>query len=172
MFEQYLYTDNRQGRGLSVLNKSSGLPTELLGMINRYIKYNAPAGASRETTPELLADAHRYNCDFARAPMLMNTAYIGQDVTTKRNRNFAAHTLVSTGPLKEYAVDYFSNEGLFTREFAREDVDGTKQHTTPLSTIIDTGLAKRSSIDEVVSAINKNIELMINFLIQPPLQIV
>ena len=165
MFEQYLFTDNKQGYGLSVLNKSPGIPKALLNRLDGYASYEAPLNVSKETTPEAFNDAHRYNCSFAKAPLLMNTAYIGKEITTGRNRNFAVHTLISDAPLKNYAVDYFAEERqLFVKSFKLEEVDGSNPNPMPLATIPDEEIFQNTNIQDTVNAINKDIKLFSNIL--------
>ena len=165
MFEQYLFTDNKQGGGLSVLNQSPGIPKTLLNRLGGYASYEAPLTASKETTPEAFKDAYRYNYSFAKAPLLMNTAYIGKEITTGRNRNFAVHTFISDEPLKNYAIDYFSEEKqLFRRSFKMEEVDGSNTDFAPLPRLHDDEIFSSASLTNTVNLINSDIEAFSNIL--------
>ena len=162
MFKQYLFTDNKQGYGLSILNKSEGLTKELLGRLENYSKYETPSSVNADYE-RVFSDAYRYNCSFTASPMLMNIAYIGKEVTTGRNGNFAVHTLISDAHLNGYAVDYFAKKDLFRRNFRMEEVDGSMANVAPLPIISDI-MPPSMPLSEVVKIINKDVEFFANAL--------
>lgn len=131
--KQFWYTDNLRGRGLSVLSSSKGLTGDFLAAIDAYCGYMRSSDGCN-------GDGQRYNLSFAGEglPVLMNSAYIGKEVTTQRNGNFLTHAVLSRSPLNGYAADYFLKEGFFCRALPNDEA--RKMDPDPLGDIGDSGV--------------------------------
>lgn len=160
--KQFWYTDNLKGHGLSVLSHSKGLANDFLTAIDAYCGYLRSSDGCN-------GDGQRYNLSFAGEgmPVLMNSVYIGKEVTSQRNGNFLTHAVLSKAPLNGYATDYFLQKGFFCRALPEDEA--RKMDPKPLGDIGDSGVRtsekeRREDLEWTVEAVNRDPDFYRNLL--------